>query len=256
MRIPGVALFCLAAGCIAVSAPARAQHATAEDIADGQRAFASSCAVCHGPDGNIIPNIDFSRGIYRRVYTDAELVGIIQNGIPNTAMPATARMTAAQAERIVAYLRDLPAQDREAISAGESTRGRDIFFGRGQCDDCHAVGGVGSRSGPDLSRIGLERRALEIEDSILNPAAVVQPNARTVRITTGDGDVVTGRLLNQDTFTVQLIDADETLRSFDRSELRDFAFVASPMPSYVDTLSTQDIADLVRYLTSLQGTAP
>jgi hypothetical protein len=72
-------------------------------------------------------------------------------------------------------------------------------------------------------------------------------------VTTDDGDVITGRLLNQDTFTVQLIDADEKLRSFDRSGLRDFAFVASPMPSYVGTLSAQEIADLVSYLVSQQG---
>ena len=253
MRLPVLASICLAAACVAASTPALSQHATAEDIADGQRAFASSCAVCHGPDGNIIPNIDFSRGLYRREYTDAELVGIIQNGIPNTAMPATARMTVAQAERIVAYLRDLPAQDGDSIAVGDAERGRVLFFGKGACDDCHAVGGQGSRQGPDLSRIGLERRALEIEDSILNPTAVVQPNARTVRLTTDDGDVVTGRLLNQDTFTVQLIDANEDLRSFDRSDLRDFAFVASPMPSYVGTLSAQEIADLVRYLISQQG---
>ncbi len=253
MRLPVLASFCLAAGCIAASAQIHAQHATAEDIADGQRAFASSCAVCHGPDGNIIPNIDFSRGLYRRDYTDAELVGIIQNGIPGTAMPATARMTLAQAERIVAFLRDLPAQDGNSIIAGDAARGREIFFAKGACDDCHAVGGLGSRKGPDLSRVGRERRALEIEDSILNPTAVVQPNARTVRVTTDDGDVVTGRLLNQDTFTVQLIDDDEELRSFDRGELRNFAFVASPMPSYVGTLSAQEIADLVSYLVSQQG---
>ena len=253
MRLRVLVSSCLAAGCVAVSAPSAAQHATAEDIADGQRAFASSCAVCHGPDGNIIPNIDFSRGLYRREYTDAELVGIIQNGIPGTAMPATARMTVAQAERIVAYLRDLPAQDRDSLVAGDAARGREIFFAKGACDDCHAVAGQGSRQGPDLSRIGRERRGLEIEESILNPTAVVQPNARTVRVRTDAGDVVTGRLLNQDTFTVQLIDADEKLRSFDRSELRDFAFVASPMPSYVGTLSAQEIADLVSYLVSQQG---
>jgi putative heme-binding domain-containing protein len=253
MRLTVIASLCLVAGGIAAATPALAQHATAEDIADGQRAFASNCAVCHGPDGNIIPNIDFSRGIYRREYTDAELVDIIQNGIPNTAMPATARMTVAQAERIVAYLRDLPAQEGGSLVAGDVTRGREVFFAKGACDDCHAVGGSGSRKGPDLSRIGLERRALEIEDSILNPAAVVQPNARTVRVRTDEGDVVTGRLLNQDTFTVQLIDDDEKLRSFDRSELRDFAFVASPMPSYVGMLSAQEIADLVAYLTSQQG---
>jgi putative heme-binding domain-containing protein len=248
-----VASVCLAGLLGAGTAPAMAQHATAEDIADGERAFAASCASCHGPDGNLIPGIDFSRGLLRREYTDAELVGIIQNGIPNTAMPATARMTAAQAERIVAYLRDLAQQGRDSIAAGDAVRGREVFFAKGACDDCHAVAGRGSRQGPDLSRIGRERRALEIEDSILNPGAVVQPTARSYRVTTARGEVVTGRLLNHDTFTVQLIDTEEQLRSFAKDELRDYGFVATTMPAYVGSLSAQEIADLVSYLTSLQG---
>jgi putative heme-binding domain-containing protein len=128
-----------------------------------------------------------------------------------------------------------------------------VFAGKGACDDCHAVSGVGARSGPDLSRIGRERRAVEIEDSILNPAAIVQPTARSYNVTLANGEVVNGRLLNHDTFTVQLLDTDERLRSFVKADLRNFGFVATPMPSYVGTLSAQEIADLVSYLISLQG---
>ena len=69
--------------------PALAQHATANDIADGERAFSANCANCHGPDGDLIAGINLGRGLFRREYSDAELVGIITNGIPNTPMPAT-----------------------------------------------------------------------------------------------------------------------------------------------------------------------
>jgi putative heme-binding domain-containing protein len=253
MRLPVFVPVCLAAGLVAGATPAFAQHATAEDIADGERAFAASCAICHGPDGNLIPGIDFGRGLYRREYTDAEIVGIIINGIPNTPMPATARMSPEQAERIVAYLRELATEAGSTIVAGDAERGRSVFAGKGACDDCHAVSGVGARSGPDLSRIGRERRAVEIEDSILNPAAIVQPTARSYNVTLATGEVVNGRLLNHDTFTVQLLDTDERLRSFVKADLRNFGFVATPMPSYVGTLSAQEIADLVSYLISLQG---
>lgn len=251
MRSLTVAAVCLAASLYANAS--FAQHATPGDIADGQRAFGTNCVVCHGPDGNIIPGIDFGRGIYRRAYTDAELVGIIRNGIPNTPMAPQTRISEAQATRIVAYLRELPAQLGDSMAAGDSASGREIFFGKGACDNCHAADGEGARHGPALGRIGCVRGALELKDSILNPAAVVQPEARTYQVRLASGDVVTGRLLNHDTFTVQLVDTDDRLRSFDKAELRDHGFIATTMPSYAETLSDAEIADLVSYLRSQQG---
>lgn len=242
--------------CLAASlgaGAAFAQHATPGDIADGQRAFGSNCVVCHGPDGNIIPGIDFGRGIYRRDYTDAELVGIIRNGIPNTPMAPQTRISEAQATRIVAYLRELPAQLGDAIAAGDSGRGREVFFGKGACDDCHAAEGEGARHGPALGRIGCLRGAIELRDALLNPAAAVQPEARTYSVTLANGEVVTGRLLNHDTFTVQLVDTDDRLRSFEKAELREHGFAATPMPAYGDTLSAAEVADVVSYLQTLQG---
>jgi putative heme-binding domain-containing protein len=232
---------------------ALAQHATAFDVEDGGRAFASNCAGCHGPDGNLIAGIDLGRGLFRRSLSDAELVGIIMNGIPNTAMPATPRMTEPQAARIVAFLRATAESARSASAEGNAERGRMIFVGEGECTDCHRVGGFGSRFGPDLSRIGLERRAAELELSLVDPAAEVQPTNRLYEVTTADGEEIAGRLLNHDTFTVQLIDEDERLRSFAKADLREHGFIDTPMPSYRDELDAREIADVVSYLVSLRG---
>lgn len=242
--------------CLAASlgaGAAFAQHATPGDIADGQRAFGSNCVVCHGPDGNIIPGIDFGRGVYRRDYTDAELVGIIRNGIPNTPMAPQTRISEAQAARIVAYLRELPARLGDSIASGDAARGREVFFGKGACDDCHAAGGEGARHGPALGRIGCLRGALELQASIVDPAAAVQPEARTYQVRLASGEVVTGRLLNHDTFTVQLVDTDDRLRSFAKADLREHGFVGTTMPSYAGTLSDTEIGDLVSFLQSQQG---
>jgi len=239
---------------VVVSArPAFAQHATANDIADGERAFSASCANCHGPDGDLIAGINLGRGLFRRDYSDAELVGIITNGIPNTPMPATPGMTVEQAERIVAYLRERAEATPGNTLAGDARRGRNLFFGDGDCTACHAVFGQGARHGPDLSRIGLERRATEIETALMDPAATVDPTQRSYEVTLGNGQVVTGRLLNHDSYTVQLVDTNDRLRSFVKSELRTYGFAASPMPAYGDRFSRQEIADLVSFLTSLQG---
>jgi putative heme-binding domain-containing protein len=230
---------------------ALAQHATASDIEDGGRAFENNCAACHGPDGNLIAGIDFRRGVLRRPLTDAEIKDIILHGIPNTPMPAIPGMSEEQAERIVAYLRSLPDTLSATAVPGDAERGRAIVSA--QCLDCHRIGTQGSRLGPDLSRIGLERRATELERSLLDPAAEVQPAHRSFSVTPRRGASVTGRLLNQDTYTIQLIDSDERLRSFQKSDLSDYGFLPSPMPSYRDALDEQALADVVSYLVSLRG---
>jgi quinoprotein glucose dehydrogenase len=115
------------------------------------------------------------------------------------------------------------------------------------------VNGVGSRVGPDLTRIGTVRRAAELERSLLEPKDEVQPENRFYQVTPKTGKPVKGRLLNRDTFTVQLLDTDEHLRSFAVADLREHGFAETPMPSVRRKLTTQEIADLVTYLSSLRG---
>lgn len=230
-----------------------AQHATAFDIEDGGRAFRNSCANCHGPDGDLIPGIDLGRRLFRRPLSDEELVGIILEGIPNTPMPPTPQMSEQQAVQIVAYLRSTAETRRGIAAGGDAARGRVVFEGKGTCMDCHRVTGRGSRLGPDLSRIGALRRAAELEQSLLEPSAEIQATNRFYRVEPVGGESVTGRLLNHDTFTVQLLDSDERLRSFRKADLAEYGFVETPMPSFRDELSPEEIADVVSYLVSLKG---
>jgi putative heme-binding domain-containing protein len=238
---------------LAAACPSSAQHATAFDVENGARAYQSTCAACHGPDGNLIAGIDFGRGLYRRAYSDDEIARIIMNGIPNTPMAPSPAMAEAQALQIVAYLRSLPATAIDADARGDAARGRELVRVSGKCLDCHRIGADGSALGPDLSRVGLDRRAAELMRALVEPNVDVQPNQRFYRVTPSRGAAVTGRLLNHDTFTVQLYDEQGRLRSFDKAELRDFGFIESPMPSYRDTFSPQALADVVSYLVSLRG---
>ena len=231
--------------------PAFAQHETAADLLDGERAYRASCANCHGPDGDQVAGIHLGRGQFRRPMTDEDLVRIIRTGIPNTPMPAT-NMSVEQASKIVAYLRSLATAPTAALT-GDATRGKAIFEGRGGCTGCHRVSGAGSRVGPDLSRVGEQRRAAEIEQSLLDPAATVTGPNRFYRVVTPDGATVTGRLLSHDTFTVQMIATKEQLRSFVKADLREHGFAETPMPSYRGRLSPQEIADVVSYLLTLKA---
>jgi len=227
------------------------QHETAADVEDGGRAFRSSCANCHGQDGDQVPGVDLGRGQFKRAQSDADLIGIIQKGIPNTGMPAT-NFSPEQAVRVVAYLRSLAASRRGGAVTGDAARGKAVFDGKGTCTTCHRVGTTGSRVGPDLSAIGLQRRSVDLEQSLLDPEADVQVANRTYRVVAKDGTATSGRLLNIDSFTVQLLDSKEQLRSFVKSDLRDFGFVASPMPSFKARLSAQELADVVSYLVTLK----
>jgi putative heme-binding domain-containing protein len=254
MRSAFAVFVLVTAGLLAASGALSAQHATAFDIEDGGRAFRNTCANCHGPDGDQVAGIDLGRGQFRRQLTDQELVGIIRNGIPNTPMPAN-NVSEAQAVKIVAYLRSLAESRRNVATTGDAARGKSIFDGKGACGNCHRVNGSGSRVGPDLSRIGQVRRTIELEQSLIDPAAEVLPGNRSYRVTLKDGTTVMGRLLNHDTFTVQIIDSQEQLRSFVKADLKEYGFAPTTMPSYRGKLDAQETADVVSYLVSLKGRA-
>jgi putative heme-binding domain-containing protein len=112
----------------------------------------------------------------------------------------------------------------------------------------------GSKIGPDLSGIGGLRRPSELQLSILDPDAEVLPEYQSFRGKTRQGVVITGRRLNEDTFTVQLLDSKGQLTSILKSDLRNYTFFNdSMMPSYRDKLTPQEVDDIVTYLFSLKG---
>ena len=80
------------------------------------------------------------------------------------------------------------------------------------------------------------------------------PINRPVRAVTRDGTVINGRRLNEDTFTVQLVDDHERLVSLEKAELREYTILTtSPMPAYEQTLTDDERADLLAYLLTLKG---
>jgi putative heme-binding domain-containing protein len=233
-------------------APAAAQHETAADIQEGGRVFAQACANCHGPDGDLIAGIDLGRNVFKTAKTDDDLVRIIRTGVPNAGMPPN-NMSVDQAQRLVSFLRSSAAAKRSNTSVGDAARGKSVYETKGNCASCHRVGQNGARTGPDLTTIGRSRRSAELELALVDPAAAVQPQHRFYRVVTKDGTTVAGRLLNLDTFSVQMMDMKEQLRSFMKSDLKEHGWAPTPMPSYKATLTAQELADVVSYLASLKG---
>ena len=221
--------------------------------ANGPQLYSENCSQCHGDAGDNVSNVDLMHGRFRRGTTDDDLVNIVLKGIPGTDMPPH-NFSEAQAAAIVQFLR--AAADRTASTAGNAANGKMIFSGKGTCTTCHRIDGAGSRVGPDLSEIGRLRHSAEIQRSILEPDASIVPSNRFVKLVMKDGTTATGRLLNHDTFSVQIIDLKEQLVSQPMSNIRELTFLdKSPMPSYRDKLTTQELTDLVSYLVSRKGGA-
>jgi putative heme-binding domain-containing protein len=232
-----------------------AQHGyTPADAQAGGALYRVNCSACHGPEGDSVPGVDLGHGKFKRANSDEEVAAIIRNGIPGTGMPP-ANLSALQATTIVYFLRSLAESTSvSTTSGGDAARGKLIFENKGNCVGCHRVRGKGSRVGPDLSEVGLLRRRADLERSIVDPNAEVLAQNRYFRVITKTGAMVTGRLLNEDTFSVQLLDSHEQLVSFRKADLREYAFFPnSPMPSYKDRLNSQELADLIAYLSSLRG---
>src|SRR5262249_6602477 len=132
--------------------------------------------------------------------------------------------------------------------------GQTIFEEKGNCTSCHRVNGKGSRVAPDLSDIGAIRSPDALQTSLLDPTASMLPLNRSIRAVTRDGKVITGRRLNEDSYTVQLIDGDERLVSLMKSDLREYTVLkTSSMPSYKSTLTPDELDDIVTYLRTLKG---
>jgi putative heme-binding domain-containing protein len=238
-------------GAMLVAAPTHAQHGyTRAEIENGARLFQASCATCHGPKGDAVRGVALLSGQYKRATSDEQLVKIIIEGIPGTSMPPN-NYSALEAGMIVAYLRGIAAGDNVTVTTGDLARGKALFEGKGKCATCHSAE---SRTAPSLADVGVLRRPLEIEQSILDPSTELHPDYRYVRAVTKSGTVVTGRLLNQSTFSVQIMDSAQNLRAFNKADLREFVInQTSEMPSYRGALDSQEVADLVAYLMTLRG---
>jgi putative heme-binding domain-containing protein len=223
------------------------------DIENGARLYANQCSLCHGPNGEQVQGVDLRRGQFRRPMSDDDLARTIVTGVPNTGMPPFA-LQRTEIDGLVAFIRAGFDVSGTAVKVGDVARGRTLFEGKAACITCHRVGNAGSRTAPDLSDIGAIRPAAVLQRKLADPTATMLPINRPVRIVTRDGRTIHGRRLNEDTFTVQVLDAEGGLVSLVKADLREYELAkTSPMPSVSGKLSADEVADLIAYLLSLKG---
>ena len=244
--------------------PARVGAQNKADIDVGKQLFQGMCTECHGAGGTGGDAPSLNRAKLVHAPTDAALVNILQNGIPNTAMPRVRRFTEAETRQLVAYVRSL-GKVGEARVPGDARKGGDIYKNLG-CAGCHIVNGTGGNLGPDLSDIGFMRGASYLRQAVVDPGAalpkgVLQVPSRgyaeylPLRIVTKQGSEVRGIRVNEDAFTIQVRDQAGKFYSLRKSDLElvDKQAGKSIMPSVASRLTAPELTDLVAYLVSLRG---
>jgi cytochrome c oxidase cbb3-type subunit III len=272
--LPLLILVCWAA---LLAAPLRAQDknplagdANAAKIGESQ--FRANCAFCHGlgaRGGGRGP--DLTRAQKKHGTSDADLFRTINEGVPGTAMPpngATQQgvgMTDTEIWQVITYIRSV--EKKPAANAGNAEHGKLLFYGDAACSTCHMVNGNGGRMGPDLTGAGAGRSADYLVESIRNPSKRLAQGISeamkefsqeyiTARVVDGAGQKYEGVVLNEDNFTLQMIDMPGQLHLFEKDKLRSLnESRESLMPVYgPDQLPDKDLQDLIAFLQTAEST--
>ncbi len=195
--------------------------------------------------------MSLSRQQFPRAVTDDDIRKAITTG--NAAGMPPFALQAEELNGLVAFIRSGMDQVGTGFRLGDAAHGKTIYESAG-CATCPRLAGKGPRIAPPLDDIGFVRRPGQILTSLTDPAKGTMPINREVTIVTVDGRTIQGRRYNEDTFSVQLIDRQENVRSIQKSNIRRFDVnMTSQMPSYKGRLNDADLADLLAYLVSLRG---
>jgi putative heme-binding domain-containing protein len=236
----------------------------------GEFQFRINCAFCHGLSGRGGGRgPDLTKAQKRHGNADADLFRTISQGVPGTAMPAGTNggigvgMTEEEIWQVITYLRSVQVKAPEK-PIGDAAHGKELFYGSARCGTCHMVEGKGGRLGPDLTVAGSVRSADSLVDSVRNPSRRLAQGIKeaakefpqeyeTVTVRTPDGKKITGVTMNEDNFSLQMMDADQKIHLFEKDKLKSFEKSReSLMPPYdAKMLSDKDLDDLVAYLLSV-----
>ena len=251
-------------------------NASADVIAAGRVVFDQTCQSCHAPGGTGDRGPALNTGVFGHGSEDGDLFRTIREGLAGTQMPPFRGLTDEQIWQIVVYLRSLsgvragePAANA-TTTRGNRASGETLFFGKANCASCHQVNGRGGIVGPDLSTVA-RAPADALRQKILNPAAPFAAPSAAGRggpvgrggaaarplvtvAKTKDGREIRGVRRNEDTFSLQMVDASGTLHLLDKLQLADVRVEnTSLMPGdYGTKLAAGEIDDLVAYLSTLR----
>ena len=232
-------------------------------IERGRALYGVNCAFCHGGDtrgGDSGPSL-LRSGLVLDDRNGELIAPVVQNGRTDRGMPKFA-FSAAQVADIAAFIHTFRAagydesrQKPPNIVVGDAKAGQ-AFFGS-KCAPCHSATG-------DLTGI-----ATKIPDEKLlqqtwlmpgsgagrGAAPPVAPPAPTAVVTTATGERIEGRVTYLDDFTIAIVAADGSLRSFRIENGSPKVDVKDPLDAHrnlLRTYSDRDIHNVTAYLVTLK----
>ncbi|MGB8854186.1 MAG: c-type cytochrome, partial [Pirellulales bacterium] len=140
-----------------------------------------------------------------------------------------------------------------SLPAGDAMRGQAVFASsKAACTACHAMGGVGGRIGPDLTKIGAIRTPPDLLEAIVLPSAAFVRTYEPVTVVTADGRAFSGIIRDETAADIILQTSATATERIARANIESLQpGTVSLMPKGFDTLlSQQELADLVAYLTT------
>src|SRR5262245_6434243 len=195
---------------------------------DAKQLFDGLCVRCHGINGTGDEAPALNRATLRRAPDEASLKRIIRDGIPESGMPRVRRMTEDEVTLLATYVRSLGRVTPERLT-GNAEKGRTTYADLG-CASCHVIAGQGTSFGPELTQIGQNRSANYLRQAVTDPGAALPRSAQSVlalgfrdflpvSVVETNGREVRGVRINEDSFTIQVRDANGQYYSFRKSNL-------------------------------------
>jgi mono/diheme cytochrome c family protein len=225
----------------------------------GSQVYRPNCSFCHGIDARGAGGPDLARSIVVLEDVDGSKLGaFLKTGRPDAGMPALAGLSPGQSADLAAFLHARIEQSRartpmdvNAIVVGNAAEGAAFFSGAGKCRLCH-------NPDTDFRGIGAKYDPFSLQARIINPrgspsASAIKPS--TVRVTLPSGEIVAGRLVAVDDFSVTLVDGSGVRRSFSRDNEVPKVEVTDPYQAHLDNLLTitdKQMHDLTAYLVRLK----
>ena len=220
----------------------------------GGALFQENCAFCNGRDaqgGETGPDLTQSKLVAQDIAGSA-IDTVVRNGRPEKGMPSF-KFSDQELASVVAFIHAQKAKVEanngrrrgvavSDLQTGNVEAGEQYFNGAGQCSKCHSATG-------DLAGIASRYQGLQLEERMLYP----RDAKSKVTVTLPSGKKIAGTLAYLDEFTVGLVDASGTYRSWTLPNVK--YSLDSPVDAHIKQFpkyTDADVHNLMAYIQTLR----